>query len=71
MHRAIVWQDARTHSVIEHLLTNDYNATVQATTGLNLSAYFSAPKIAWLLENNDDVARLATQGRLRLGTIDS
>lgn len=71
VHRAIVWQDARTHSVIEHLLTHDYNATVQATTGLNLSAYFSAPKIAWLLENNDDVARLAAQGRLRLGTIDS
>src|SRR5699024_8744795 len=33
VHRAIVWQDARTHGVIEHLQTNDYNATVQATTG--------------------------------------
>lgn len=71
VHRAIVWQDARTDAIIEHLIANGHNAAMQQTTGLNLSAYFSAPKIAWLLANNDDAARLAQAGNLRFGTIDS
>src|SRR5699024_7781194 len=71
VHRAIVCQDARTDAIIEHLIANGHNAAMQQTTGLNLSAYFSAPKIAWLLANNDDAARLAQAGNLRFGTIDS
>lgn len=69
--RAIVWQDARTDSTIEHLITNGHNPAMQQATGLNLSAYFSASKMAWLLANNDDAAHLAAQGQLRFGTIDS
>lgn len=71
VHRAIVWQDARTDSVVEQLISAGHNASVQHATGLNLSAYFSASKMAWILHHNEDAARLATRGRLRFGTIDS
>ncbi|HEY4534462.1 MAG TPA: glycerol kinase GlpK [Enteractinococcus sp.] len=71
IHRAIVWQDARTDAVIQHLIANGHNPVIHQATGLNLSAYFSASKIAWLLANNDDAARLAKNGQLRVGTIDS
>ncbi|MDN6489352.1 MAG: glycerol kinase, partial [Yaniella sp.] len=71
VHRAIVWQDARTDSVVEQLISAGHNASVQHATGLNLSADFSASKMAWLLHHNEDAARLATRGRLRFGTIDS
>lgn len=68
---AIVWQDARTDTAIQRLIDAGLNDHVHSVTGLNLSAYFSAPKMAWLLEHNADAARLAGQGRLRFGTIDS
>ena len=71
VHRAIVWQDSRTDGVIDRLIQAGQNSTVQQRTGLNLSAYFTAPKIAWILANNPDVATLAEQGNLRFGTIDS
>lgn len=71
VHRAIVWQDARTDSEIEQLISAGHNASVQHATGLNLSAYFSASKMAWILHHNEDAARLAARERLRFGTIDS
>lgn len=71
VHRAIVWQDSRTDAVVERLIADGHNDAVRTTTGLNLSAYFSAPKMAWLLYHDDELARLAARGRLRFGTIDS
>src|SRR5690625_1576993 len=55
VHRAIVWQDSRTDGFIDRLIQTGQNSTVQQRTGLNLSAYFTAPKIAWILANNPDV----------------
>ncbi|NWN86943.1 MAG: glycerol kinase GlpK [Micrococcaceae bacterium] len=69
--RAIVWQDARTDATVEQLIANGQNAAVQSATGLHLSAYFSAPKMAWMLQHHEAAARLATNGHLRFGTIDS
>ena len=71
IHRAIVWQDSRTDGVIADLVQAGHNATVQQTTGLNLSAYFSASKMAWILEHNPEAAELAARGDLRFGTIDT
>lgn len=71
VHRAIVWQDARTDDAIEQLIAAGHNDPVQAATGLNLSAYFSASKMAWILQHSDEAARLAARGHLRFGTIDS
>ena len=59
VHRAIVWQDARTDTAVEQLISAGHNEAVQSATGLNLSAYFSAPKMAWILNHNDEAARLA------------
>src|SRR5690625_480436 len=71
VHRAIVGQDARTDNVIQELHKAGHDAAVQQTTGLHLSAYFSASKIAWILEHNAEATSLAEQGNLRFGTIDS
>src|SRR5690625_51498 len=71
VHRAIVWQDARTDATIQQLIAAGENTRIQQTTGLNLSAYFSASKMAWILAHNVEAARLAEQGTLRFGTIDS
>lgn len=71
IHRAIVWQDVRTDQVVQDLIDRGHNAAVQQRTGLNLSAYFSASKMGWILTEVPDAARLAAVGALRFGTIDS
>ena len=48
LHRAIVWQDRRTSKMCESL--SSYAADIQQRTGLVLDAYFSATKLAWLLD---------------------
>jgi glycerol kinase len=62
----IVWQDKRQES----LLAGIEQATA-ARSGLPLDPYFSAGKLAWLLENDAAVARARDAGSLRLGTVDS
>ena len=63
--RAIVWQDRRTTNMCEKL--SPHLPLVRATTGLVLDPYFSASKMAWLLQNTD----IPRDGNLGLGTIDS
>jgi glycerol kinase len=60
---AVVWQCARGASLCENLA--DHADAVRAATGLRLSPYFSAAKIAWILEHAEN------KGRLCAGTIDS
>lgn len=66
---AIVWQCARASAVCER--HEDIALLVQERTGMNLSPYFPASKMQWLLENVPQAARLAQEGCLALGTIDS
>ncbi len=66
---AIVWQCARAGAVCERL--SDMADTVRARTGLNLSPYFPAAKMGWIMENVPEAKTLADAGRLRLGTVDS
>ena len=66
---AIVWQCARAEAVCEQL--SDMADTVRARTGLNLSPYFPAAKMGWIMENVPEAKALADAGRLRLGTVDS
>jgi glycerol kinase len=68
---AIVWQDRRTAAVCERLKTEGAEAGVTETTGLLLDPYFSATKIAWLLDNVDDARAAAEAGRLLAGTVDA
>lgn len=69
---AIVWQCARARSVCEAVASADGAAElVRGVTGLALSPYYPAAKMAWILEHVPGAAALAAQGDLCLGTIDS
>jgi len=66
--RAIVWQDRRTAAACDAL--RPHEATLAARTGLRLDPYFSATKLAWLLDNIPGAREAAEAGRLRFGTVD-
>jgi glycerol kinase len=71
IHNAIVWQDRRTAPFCDRLRGEGHEAAVTAKTGLVLDPYFSASKIAWLLDNVDGARAAAEAGKLAFGTIDS
>ncbi|MBP9674683.1 MAG: glycerol kinase GlpK [Bacteriovoracaceae bacterium] len=66
---AIVWQDRRTYEKCQSL--KQHEQKIKEKTGLPLDPYFSATKMAWLLENNTAVQKAYTEKNLLLGTIDS
>ncbi len=70
IHRAIVWQDRRTAAHCDDLRRDGAEALVQARTGLLLDPYFSATKLAWLLDAVPGARRRAEDGRLAFGTLD-
>ena len=69
IHPAIVWQDRRTADVCEGL--KDAEAEVSRVTGLLIDPYFSATKIAWILDHVEGARARAERGELLAGTIDS
>ncbi|HET6305802.1 MAG TPA: glycerol kinase GlpK [Rhodopila sp.] len=71
IHNAIVWQDRRTAAVCERLDRDGHGGLVAARTGLLLDPYFSATKIAWLLDTIDGAREAARDGHLAFGTVDS
>ena len=71
IHRAIVWQDRRTADICDRLRNDGAEDQVTDTTGLLLDPYFSATKIAWLLDHVDGARDRAKAGELAFGTIDS
>lgn len=70
LHPAIVWQDRRTSSICSQL-DNGVSDWVRARTGLRIDPYFSATKIAWILDHVDGLRIRAQRGELAAGTIDS
>ena len=68
---AIVWQDRRTAAMCDELRARDLGALVTAQTGLLLDPYFSATKIAWLLDNVEGLRARAEAGEIAFGTVDS
>ncbi len=71
IHRAIVWQDRRTAETTAKLRDAGHEAMVAERTGLLLDPYFSASKLAWLLDRVDGARADAEAGRLAFGTVDS
>ena len=71
LHRAIVWQDRRTADLCAKLRDDGVEDQVTDTTGLLLDPYFSATKIAWMLDHIDGAREKAQQGKLAFGTIDT
>ena len=68
---AIVWQDRRTAGACDALRHDGHESTIRGRTGLMIDAYFSASKIAWLLDNVPGVRQRAEKGELAAGTIDT
>lgn len=71
IHNAIVWQDRRTAAVCARLKRHGLEKAVARKTGLLLDPYFSATKIAWLLDNVKGARKRAERGELLAGTVDS
>ena len=69
IHNAIVWQDRRTADRCGALRQDE--PMIAARTGLLLDPYFSATKIAWLLDHVEGARVAAREGRLAFGTVDS
>jgi len=68
---AIVWQDRRTAPICEDLRREGWDAPIGERTGLVVDPYFSATKLAWILEHVPEVRTEAESGRLAFGTVDS
>jgi glycerol kinase len=71
IHNAIVWQDRRTADHCESLRQTGHEQEIARKTGLLLDPYFSASKIAWLLDHVAGARAAAEAGTLAFGTIDS
>ncbi|MBB3695731.1 glycerol kinase GlpK [Sphingomonas sp. BK580] len=71
IHRAIVWQDRRTARLCAELKAAGHEPAVRAKTGLLIDPYFSATKLAWILDHVEGARERAERGELAFGTIDS
>lgn len=68
---AIVWQDRRTADACKKLKQDGLDSLINERTGLVIDAYFSATKIAWILDHVPNARQQAEAGKLAFGTIDS
>ena len=71
IHNAIVWQDRRTADQCQALAAKGHAGRVAGTTGLQLDPYFSAAKIAWILDHVAGAREAALSGALAFGTVDT
>ena len=71
LYNAIVWQCARGAAICEELERQGYAETVYRKTGIKLSPYFPAAKLAWIFRNVAGVSERSKAGEIAVGTIDS
>jgi len=71
IHNAIVWQDRRTAAACGALVASGHDERVRELTGLGIDPYFSATKIAWILDEVPGARAAAEWGDLACGTVDS
>ncbi len=71
VYNAIVWQCRRTASLCEELKEKGLEDYVKEKTGLLIDAYFSGTKIKWILDNVPEARKLADEGRLLFGTVET
>jgi glycerol kinase len=71
IYNAIVWQDRRTADLCQQLQADGLEPLVTERSGLLLDPYFSATKIAWILDNVDGARARAERGELAFGTVDT
>lgn len=70
LYNAIVWQDRRTADLCAHLKSAGYETMVTDKTGLLLDPYFSATKVAWILDHVPGARERAVRGEVAFGTVD-
>jgi glycerol kinase len=68
---AIVWQDKRTADICEEMKQARLESYIREHTGLVIDSYFSATKVAWMLRNVEGARKMADNGDLAFGTIDT
>lgn len=71
VYNAIVWQDRRTAEYCDKLKAEGESKKILDKTGLIIDAYFSGTKVRWILDNVKGARKLAEEGHLAFGTIDS
>jgi len=71
VYNAIVWQCRRTASICDQLKKRGLAEIIQKKTGLVVDAYFSGPKIKWILDNVRGIKERAEKGEVLFGTVDS
>ena len=71
IHNAIVWQDRRTADICAALKADGSEALITERTGLLADPYFSATKVAWILDHVEGARARAERGELAFGTVDS
>ena len=71
LHNAIVWQCRRGDALCQTLREQGREELVSAKTGLKIDTYFSASKLAWLIENKPDLAAKLRDGSAVIGTMDT
>jgi glycerol kinase len=67
----VTWQDKRSQEVLDRLAADGSEPGIRRLSGMPLDPYFSAGKIAWLLERDASVGEALERGSLRIGTVDS
>lgn len=68
---AIVWQSRQTADICDDLISRGLDDTFRNKTGLRIDPYFSATKIRWMLDHVPGAQKLAEEGKLLAGTVDS
>jgi len=71
LHRAVVWQDRRTAAMAQRLRDEGHEAMVTERTGLLMDPYFSATKLAWILDEVDGARERGRAGEILFGTVDT
>ena len=71
VYNAIVWQCRRTSHLIDKIVKEGNGYYIREVTGLVPDAYFSASKVAWILDNVSGARQKANEGKLLFGTIDT
>jgi glycerol kinase len=71
VHPAIIWQSRQSQPQVDALVARGSSERIQRTTGLLPDAYFTATKLAWLIEEHPELRHRAESGDLLAGTVDS
>ena len=71
LYNAIVWQCRRGTPVCEELVQTGYQPLVHQKTGLKIDTYFSASKLRWLVDQDEEIRASLNSGRALVGTIDA